>query len=143
MGIISDELRGWGLEESAADSFAGEFVVQQPYELETGSVLISKRLRDYGLDDSRAEDAATTLLAVSLFNSRCNLGDVGRLLRSTGVDTPTSLGAAMEASRIRREIRQSAEEEQAALVLFWRRIAPALVFTGLTALLFVMAGTIG
>lgn len=143
IGVISNELCDWGLEAPAADSFACEFVVNQPYDVATATVLLSKRLRDLGLEEPAAEEAATTLLAVSLFTTRRNLGDVGRILRAGGVESSTARGAAMDSSRIRREIRETAEEERAALVLVWRRLAPALGFTGIAALLFAVAGTIG
>lgn len=143
IGVISEELRALGLDDAAADEFACEYVVQQPYPAEAGTSLLSKRLRDYGLDEKTAEDGAATLLAVSLFTTRRNLGDVRRLLSHSGMEHGTALGAAMDASRIRREIHESTEERRAALELAWARLAPALVFTGLTALLFVMAGTMG
>jgi len=143
IGVIARELCDIGVAASQADSFACAFVLHQPYELGTGVALLSKRLRDLGLDEAGADETAITLVAVSLFTSQRNLADVGRLLRKAGVDRTTSRGAAMDAARIRREIRPGTRGEPTTLQVVWRQLAPALVFTGLATLLFVMAGRLG
>lgn len=129
--LVAGELCALGLSPQLAASVASDFTIRYPVARRSGVRVEARRLERKGIAPDTAETAAAMLLAMELWESGRDFGDIVRLLESWELRREVALTAALDAARLHRSL-QEPEREQAGS--FLAALVLALTFAASAAL---------